>query len=184
MPQVGIYSAYQLGLHNHLDNTNGGILNDYSRYGAYRRPFRTGALAISCPNDAVVQGNWGPYTLMKETLINVAQPGNYHIDWEMANNDNVTSVDTIFYVNDVAVSGVQSRALAAYGPKEFHYDINLAAGDRLQIYGRANGDIVKVRNFRINYDWQIEYFGDGTSRVLVTSLPLSDADLLDFTVVV
>jgi hypothetical protein len=162
----------------------GGVLNAYSRYGAYRRPYRTGALVLSCANDAEVSlTGVGVYTLMKQTLINVAQEGNYHIDWEMRNSDNVSNVATKFYVNGVAVSAAQTRNSNVYGPKEHHYDINLAAGDLLEIWGDPLGDTVWVRNFRIRYDWQIEYFGDGTSRILVTSLPLSDADLLDFTVI-
>ncbi len=183
MGQVGIYSAYQLGLHNHLDNNNGGTLNEYSRFGAFRETYRTGALAVNVANDAeVIEPDHGVYWLTKQFTVVTAQRGEWRIYFEMANFDNVTNVNARFYVNGAAVGAVQSRALNTYAPKTDNYDVDLAAGDLLQIWTNANGDTVYIRNFRIYYDWAIKYFWDGTDgRVLSTPLTLTDTTAIDVT---
>ena len=185
MPQIGIYSAYQLGLHNHLNNTQGGILNDYSRYGAYRRPYRTGALAVHCDNDAEVFTGNAIYTLLKEILVNTDQVGEYRISWQQRSSVFGQDSRTRFYVNGVAVSAEMTEGTNVYQTETHNYDVDLAAGDLLQIYGKRVGACdCYVRNFRIYYDWRIAYFGDGTVLNLTTPLPLSDADLLDVTNIV
>jgi hypothetical protein len=183
MGQVGIYSAYQLGLHNHLDNNNGGTLNDYSRFGAFRETYRTGALAVNVANDAEVsEADHGVYWLTKQFTINEAQRGEWRIYFEMANADNMTVVNARFYVNGAAVGAVQARNLNTYAAKTDNYDVDLAAGDLLQIYTLGNGDSVFIRNFRIYYDWSIKYFHDGTNgRVLSTPLTLTDTTAIDVT---
>lgn len=183
MGQVGIYSAYQLGLHNHLDNNNGGILNDYSRFGAFRESYRTGALAVHADNDAEVhEPDHGIYWLTKQFTVNTAQRGEWVISFEMHNDDNMTNVNARFYVNGAAVGAVKSNATNAYQTKTDNYDVDLAAGDLLQIWTNGNGDSVYIRNFRIYYDWAIKYFHDGTNgRVLVTPLTLTDNEVIDVT---
>jgi hypothetical protein len=185
MAQVGVYSASLLMQHDHLNASMGGILNAYSRYGAYRRPFNTGALAISCDNDAQVTDNIGADPqLMKEIRINAAQAGNFRISWRMCNVDNVSNVDAWFYVNGIVVSPIKSTTSNAWQTKTHDYNVNLALGDLLQIWGDRGLDSLNVDRFRIYYAWRIEYFGDGTVNNLITALPLSDADLLDFTAIV
>jgi hypothetical protein len=181
--QVGIYSAYQLGLHNHLNDDQGGVLNEYSRFGAFREAYRTGALLVHVDNDAEQsEADHGVYWLTKQFTVNTAQRGEWRIYFEMANADNMTNVFARFYVNGVAVGAVQARNLNTYAPKTDNYDVDLAAGDLLQIYTLGNGDSVFVRNFRIYYDWAIKYFHDGTNgRVLTTPLVLADVAALDVT---
>jgi len=179
--QRGIYPTFQLGIHDHLDDDRGGILNAYSRDGAFRKPYRTGALAIQCANNAERTTAIPGYSLLKETRINAAQPGRYRIFWRMKNADGATTVNARFRVNGVNVSVVQSTASAVYVNKTHNYDVDLAAGDLLQIWGDPVTDEIFIDQFRIYYDWGLYQFGDGGRANLVTLLPLSSVDLLDFT---
>jgi len=182
--QVGILSAFQLGQHDHLSAERGGLLHAYSRYGAFRTPYRTGALIVHCDNDVENSYAGIGFDAVKETLINVAQPGRYRISWRMKNFDNVTAVHARVAINDVDIpASDQANATDVYVGKTYNYDVDLAAGDRVQIVGDPVGDRVFIDEFRIYYDWGIAYFGDGTFNNLVTLLPLSDAELLDFAVV-
>ena len=188
MPQVGIYSAYQLGLHNHLNNENGGILHDYSRYGGFRSPYRTGALAVHADNDAEVSSVQGPpYTLLKQFTFNADYYRcSFQIYWEAKNADNATTVNTRFYRNGTAVSGVVNDATNVYSAVTYNYDPaagSIVEGTLFQIYGQANGDQVFVQNFRIYYDWHVAGFGDPSLGInlLTTSLPLDDTTSIDVT---
>ena len=183
MPQVGVYSAYQLGIHNHLNNDNGGILNDYSRFGAYREAYRTGALAVHVDNDAEVNSLIGVYTLLKQFTVNEGQRGEFRLSWEMKNTDNLTAVHVRVAINDVDIpASDQTENTNVYQSKIYGYDVDLNTGDRVQLLGNANGDEVWIRSFRIYYDWSIKYFHDGTNgRVLVTPLALTDTTALDVT---
>lgn len=183
--QVGCLSAFQLGIHDHLSDERGGILNAYSRYGAYRRPYRTGALVLSCDNDTERQTFSLIPVLLKETRINVAQPGRYRVRWEMKNDLGVINVSSRFYVNGAIVGALNTNGTDVWTEYFHNYDVDLAAGDLLQVWGfTANiGDRCWVRDFHIHFDWGLPGFGDGTLNNLVTGLPLSDAGLLDFTAV-
>ena len=186
MPQVGIYSAYQLGLHNHLDDNNGGILNDYSRYGAYRRPYRTGALALNFPNDAVRSTVEAAFVLVKETRVNVAQLGQVQIGFEMKGTDGITNAHGRLYVNGVAVGADHGSNSAVYVAYTDNYDVGFTAGDLIQIYAYSEGgaDTTSIRNFRIRYDWHLPGFGDGTVNNLAAALALTDVDILDCTIII
>ncbi len=183
MSQVGIYSAYQLGLHNHLNNSQGGVLNDYSRFGAFREAYRTGPLAVHVDNDAEVQSAAAIYTLLKQFTVVTAQKGEYRIAWQSASTVGGQNISTRFYVNGAAVGAADTHNSAIYQDVTEDYDIDLAAGDLIQVYGRRVGACeVKVRNFRIYYDWAVKYFHDGTNgRVLTTPLALADTTALDVT---
>ena len=183
MAQTGILSTFQMGLHNHLDADNGGILTEYSRYGAYRRPSRAGACAVSVPNDAEVSNPDGVWTLLKQFTVNEVLEGTFRIYWEAKNTDNVTVVNTRFYVNGVAVSGIVNDNSNVYSFATYNYDVDLAEGDLLQIWGNSNADVVWVRNFRVEYDWTLPAFGDPAlaRNVLAAALALTDADAIDIT---
>src|SRR4030042_3075463 len=112
--QRGVYSASLLMLHNHLNDNLGGILNAYSRDGAYRTPYRTGALAIGCGNPAERDSDAAVYTLIKETIINVAQEGRYQISWQYRSTTGVDFVYTKVYVNGVAFGAEKSTLAIAY----------------------------------------------------------------------
>ena len=178
--QVGVQSGARIGIHNHLNISQGGILN----LSGFRRPYRTGVLALSVNNDAEKLEATGAilpaYALMKEIRINTAQVGQYRIAWEMRNDLNVINMYTQLWVNGVAVGASSASGSSVYLPYTRNYDVNLAAGDLIQLYGSRNavGDWCYVQLFRIYYDWHIEYFNDN---ILNTSLPLSNADLLDVT---
>jgi hypothetical protein len=182
--QVGVFSSYQMGLHNHLNDAQGGALNEYSRDGAYRRPYRAGALAVHIDSDAERSTASAIYTKLKEIRIETAQPGRYRIAWQARSDDVGQDIKTRFHVNGAIVSPEMTEGVVAYQDESHNYDVDLAAGDLLQIFGkRVGATTCYVRNFRIYYDWRIEYFGDGSRNTLVTALPVSDADLLDFTAV-
>ena len=185
MPQVGVYSAYQLGLHNHLDDNNGGLLNDYSRYGAYREAYAAGT-AITFPNDAEVTVINPAYDLIKEIRVNKAILGTFYISWRMRNSDGVTSVRSKFYVNGVAKSPEKATTSNVYAGQNYTYSVDLAAGDLLQIYGYsvAGADAIFIDQFRIRFGYQILYFGDGTKFNLTSALALSDTDAPDMTVII
>ena len=181
--QVGIISAYQLGIHNHLNNDNGGVLNEYSRFGAFRETYRTGALAVHVASDAEVHTPSAATVLLKQITINAAQKGEFRIQWESKSTVLGQGITTAFFVNGVAVSPDDSHDSAIYQTVQYDYDVDLAAGDLLQIWGSRDGACeVYVRNFRVYYDWCIKYFHDGTNgRVLATPLPLTDVAALDVT---
>jgi len=186
MAQIGIYSVALLMQHNHLNDTMGGVLNDYSRYGAYRRAYRTGALACTVTNNAVkTQDTDLGFLLMKEILVNTAQAGAFLFRWDMNSVDNATMCHTFVGVNGVMLGAFVDRNVVGYLTTSRNYDLGLAVGDRIQIWGSTDDDTgghaVGIRNFSINWDWRVEHFGDGTSRVLTTALPLSDVDLIDVT---
>ena len=184
MPQVGIYSAYQLGMHNHLNNDNGGILVDYSRFGAFRAPSR---LAATLNHTYATMRQTGElvYTLLKQ--IEVTYLYNYggtcQIRWQMSTNSAGDDVGSAFFVNDVQVGVDEITNLVAYQNYTHNYDVGLNSGDRLQIWGMRIGGGAAVRcrvqNFAIYYDWRIYHFGDGTSHVCTTPIALSDADDLE-----
>lgn len=182
MPQVGIYSAYQLGLHNHLNASNGGILNEYSRYGAYRSLYRTGALALHVDNDAETNLNNAIYIKMKEIQINEDYEGQIRVAWQAHSSVALQEIRTRFYLNGVAVGAECDEDVVAYQDEVENYDVGLVAGDLFQIYGKRVGACVcYVRNFRLYYDWRLAHFGDGTIMNLATPVALSDADLIDVT---
>lgn len=180
--QIGILSAFQLGIHDHLSNERGGILNEYSRYGAYRTPYRTGALAIGCGNLTERDSDAAAYALIKETRIDQAQEGRYQIKWEFRSTSGVDFVYTKVYINGVAFGAEKTTLAVAYQDAIQNYDVDLALGDLVQIWGYAdNPTHLRVRNFSVLYDWGLSYFGDGTRNNLVAMLPLSDVDIISFT---
>ena len=183
--QVGVQSGARLGIHSHLNISQGGILNEYSRDGAYRRPYRTGALLAHTDNDTERSlTGIGAWTLMKQFRVNSNRVGSFQYNWEMKNFDNVTAVQSRFYLNGALVGAIENNATNIWVNKSHDSDINLNEGDTLEIWGHDQGDTVYIRMFRIYYDWRIEYFGNGTRNVLNAPLALTDLDVLDLTVVI
>ena len=193
MAQVGIYSAYQLGLHNHLNNENGGILHDYSRYGAFRTCDNSGALSIQVGSDAEVGGNNFATQLVKEILINEDYRGTFRIRWDHRSTAGVPEdIQTAFRINGVLIWTAPDYDGVGYETVNYDHDdgaggpVDLQAGDRLQIYARRVGATeYRVRNFRIYYDWAIAGFGDPALNInrLLAALALTDGTLLDVTAV-
>ena len=182
--QVGIYPSFQLGIHDHLSDDRGGLLNAYSRDGAFRKPYRTGALAIHCDDDAERSTISPAYVKIKEILVNAAQPGRYRINWQMKNGASMGNVVSRLYVNGAAVGAVHTLNSNIWTNFGDDYDVDLASGDLLQIYGGRSGgggETTYIRNFRVCYDWGLYQFGDGGRVNLVTLLALTSLDLLDFT---
>ena len=183
--QCGVLSAFQLGIHDHLTNERGGILNAYSRYGAYRRPYRTGALAVNFPNDAVRSTANGAYTELKRTLVNATQAGEVVFSFDMRGTDGVTFNSSRVRVNGVNIGVLHNSNSNVWVTYTDTYDLGLIAGDLLQVWALSAGgaDTVSIRNFRIYYDWHLPGFGDGTVNNLTAPLALTDVDLLDLTAV-
>lgn len=184
MPQVGLASSAFLRIHNHLNDDQGGVLNEYSRFGAFRETYRTGALAVHVDNDAEVSLAGPPgFDLLKQFTVNAAQRGAYRISWEMRNSDGMTPVHVRVAINGVDIpASDQAEAGNVYAGKIYNYDVDLAEGDLVQLVGDPQGDEVFVRSFRIYYDWCVPYFHDGAhGRVLTTPLALVDNEALDVT---
>ena len=184
MGQVGIYSASLLGMHNHLNDSQGGLLNEYSRDGAYRTPYRTGALAVSTQSPLEKISTSLVWAKIKQIRVNKAYPGQFVMSWTMRNLLGAHDVHSRFYVNDAPIGADEADDSAIPVTKIHNYDVALAAGDLLQIWGyRADvGDEVAIEMFEIKYDWGIKYFGDGTRNNLATILLLVDTDVLDITI--
>jgi hypothetical protein len=141
-------------------------------------------LALGCGNPAERDSDAVAYTLIKETRINESQPGRYSISWQYRSTSGVDFVYTKLYINGVAFGAEKVTLNVAYQDATQVYDVDLAAGDLVQIWGHAdNPTHLRVRNFTVYYDWGLPGFGDGTLNNLVTGLPLSDADVIDFTAV-
>ncbi len=181
MQQAGVQAAYQLGIHNHLNDSLGGLLNAYSRFGAYREALSTAA-TISLDNDgAKTNVGAGVYTLLKETRILTItdnfQKGSFLISFQMKTNTAPNAVQAKVYINDLPVSIEFSDVTGGYVLKSHTLAGTLYPGDKVQVWVK---DVlsagVSVINLRISFGWRIAGFGDGTSRVLTVPLAVTDAD--------
>ena len=81
--QVGVQSGAKIGIHNHQNISQGGLLDLYSDFRGFGVPFNTGALAINVANDTARSTSNGAYTLLKEIRSNVLQPGSFLISFDM-----------------------------------------------------------------------------------------------------
>ena len=184
MSQIGIYSASLLAMHNHLNDSQGGVLNDYSRYGAYREAYRTGALAIAV--SSLINKDSASLTevLIKQIRINKAYRGKWRIQWDFYSLAGASDVHSRLYLNGSPLSADQVTTSIIPVTVTYNHDVNFAKDDLVQIYGYREGvgDRVNVEGFQIKYDWGIKYFGDGTIMNLTSMLPLSDTDVIDFSI--
>lgn len=179
MGQVGIYSASLLMLHDHLDDNFGGVLNAYSRDGAFMETYRTGALAVHVANDAEVNSSIGIMTLLKQYTANRDIKGEFQFRWDSRSSVLGIQISTRLYVNNVAVGVLDTHDSNGYDTIIANYDLDIAAGDLLQLWGRRHGaNTVFVRNFRIYYDWAIKYFGNN-QKLLTAPLNLANTELID-----
>jgi hypothetical protein len=184
MGQVGVYSASMLSIHNHLNDSMGGTLNDYSRYGAYREAYRTGPLNVSASSLIPKHSGSLVEVLIKQIRINKAYRGSWHIVWDFFATIGASDVHSRLMLNGVALSPDYNTTSLLPVTKTYGHDVDLAVDDLIQIFGYKEGvgDNVNIENFQVQYDWGIKYFGDGTVMNLTTMLPLSDNDVIDFTV--
>ena len=176
--QVGVQSGARIGLHSHLNISQGGILNEYSRHGAYKRFYRTGAGIIHTSGGVPNFNASAVMTLIKSLRIDETRPGQCLINYTYASGGTgFNAVDARFYVNGIPVGVLQSGMGAVV---QENYDVGFTNGDLVQIWGRriTAGDQCDITNFYIEYDWRIPGFGDGTFNNLNTALPVSDIDEL------
>lgn len=183
--QVGAQASGFLIPHDHLDITRGGILTEYSRWGAYRAANSAGS-TITLANDTerILTAPTMGAERIKKTIFSAITPAgfqtgsftiryDYHntlgagfpIDmWVMKNG--VTSLD--YYANDNS----------GYLTRSFTYTGTFTQGDYISVEMSAmdSGNDAYCRNFRVVFGWQIPYFGDGSSRILSTPLALTDTD--------
>lgn len=183
--QVGCQSGSKLSLHSHLNISQGGILNAYSRDGAYRETW-SGAAAVTISNDAarVMTGTIG-WERIKRIIVNTIgidgfQKGSMTMRFDMQTNTAPNAVSAQICINHNGVetwSIVFTDATGGYVQKTHVFTGTLYEGDEVQIWVDDNGgDGVSIRNFRLSFGWRIPYFGDGTENVLTTPLPLNDTD--------
>jgi len=185
--QVGIYSAYQLGLHNHEDNNNGGILVVYSRFGAYRAPV-AGNVVTGVDNLPVrTRVSTVGYETIKLSTINPVnldgfQKGTWRVMFDMKTDTAPNQVDAMVFFYHAGVwtgSGVFSDITGGYVTKTWNSGVyTIYDGDLLVL--QVNDPLgvgVSVRNLYLRWTWQIPYFGDGTTHALTAALALTDADI-------
>lgn len=179
--QIGVQSGARVGIHNHLNISQGGILNEYSRDGAFMETYRTGGLAVHVDNDDEVISGIDALVLVKQFTVDTAQRGEFRFTWQSRTSLLGEPVNSVLYVNGVAVGADNIHANDVYQNHLHNYDLDLAVGDRIQIYALATmGHQVRIQNFRIYYDWAVKYFGD-SGKVLVAPLLLTNNDLIDVT---
>ena len=185
--QIGVQSGARIGIHNHLNVSQGGILHEYSRYGAFRTCHRTGALALHVASDTERSGNNAGYLLTKEILINADYVGRWRIRFDHRSTILGQFIRSRVYVNNMVVSGEFETDNTGYVTENYNLDIDLQAGDRVQLYCRraGAGNDYFTRNFRIFYDWHIAGFGDPSLAInqLTAALALLDNTLIDVTAV-
>jgi len=184
--QVGIYPTFQLGIHDHLTDDRGGVLNAYSRYGAYKRMYRTGAGLIhtsgGAPNTTDVLFPL-PMALIKSLRIDETRPGQVILRYTYESPVGMDHVDAqAFIYRAGAVFWTGGGPNHGFGPTTIaeNYNNGFIAGDLVQVWGRVYDalDICLITNLEIEYDWRIPGFGDGTFNNLNTALPVSDLDEL------
>jgi len=159
MSQVGIYSAYQLGLHDHSSITQGGILIYDKRI--------VGANVVIFNNPAKSTTNAG-FTKLKETTILEASLGSCTIYFTLEATAGGGSVNGRLYFNGAAV-GVDHSATP--GPTIFNDVLNqdFAVGDKIQIYGHGSGaNTCTISLVEIRYSSGVHTIA---TRTLVTDLP-------------
>lgn len=129
MPQVGIYSSYQLGLHDHSNNNLGGLLGTIER------------VAGAVVNDVVSAGDSltaaAAFTLVKRVRINEVTPGEMDISFDL--QASAGTAHGRIYVNGVAVGLDQTQAAPAVGTKTEAIIRDFAAGDNVEIYAYCTG---------------------------------------------
>ena len=179
--QIGMLPSFRTMQHNHLDIYNGGVLNEYSRYGAYREAY----------NGATVQltNNTERHTLdtvehlLKEISISAIAPagfqkGTWGWGFQMRTSIALTQVTAGVYRNGLLLSSFNETNIA-YQAKTYNWpSVTLYAGDKLQIWGYSSDGVAEcyVRNMYFQFGWRIAYFGDGTKNLLTAPLAVTDAD--------
>ena len=186
MSTVGIVSAQLTMQHSHLNASQGGVLNAYSRFGAYRAAVAGATISLANANEKIRTGPG--YALLKETTIadvtDGFQAGVFSIQFELKTGTNPNQVNAKVYINDIVKSGILSDVTGVYANKIYTFTGTLYKGDRVQVYADDPASVgAYIRNFNIKFGWAIPYFGDGTTRTLTTALTLADSDN-PFTIVV
>lgn len=129
MPQVGIYSSYQLGLHDHSNNNMGGVLGTVER------------IAGVVVNDIVSAGDSftaaAAFTLVKRVRIDEISPGQMDISFDL--QASAGTAHGRIYINGVAVGLDQTQIAPAVGTKTETIIQDLAAGDNIEIYAYCTG---------------------------------------------
>jgi len=184
MAQIGIYSVALLMQHDHLNTTMGGILNSYSRDGAFRSFYRTGPGHVVTPGSAAASTTNAALTLLMEIRIDETRLGQCIISytyWSTLGGAN--HVDARLYLNGAVLGPLSHGA----GPTivAHNHDLGFTAGDLVQIWGNRiiGGDTCNIDTFTLTYDWELVQFGSSATRnQLATHLPLDDHDELEHTV--
>lgn len=185
--QIGIQSGAATQPHDHSTLAQGGTLNAYSLYGAYREAY-SGAATVSMPNNTerIKAAPTAGAEVIKRTNLTAITGGfqtgsftiryDYHqtlgvgfpIDiWvERWRSGSPTTLD--FFANDNS----------GYLTRTFTYTGTFYTADYVTISVSISdaGNDSYFRNFQINFGWRIRYFGDGTTRILTAPLALSDTD--------
>lgn len=183
--QVGCQSGSKLTIHNHLNISQGGFLNAYSRDGAYRETWSGAAtILISNNTERIKTGTLGWEMIKRITIgaigIDNFQKGSMTMRFDMHTNTapNAVSAQICIRHNGVETwSVVFTDVTGAYVQKTHTFTGTLYTDDTIEVWVDDNGgDGVSVRNFRLSFGWRVTNFGDGTTKILTTPLSLTDVD--------
>ena len=168
-------------MHNHINDSQGGILNAYSRDGAYRKMISSSS-TVSITDAAEKHSNAPAYTKIKEIKISDLtdgfQAGEFTASYDLKNIVAGKTAYAKLYINGFAVGSEMTEAGNAYvNQSEAITGVTLKKNDLLQIYVKSQATgTAYVENFIISFGWQIAYFGTGTVKKLSVPLALSDTD--------
>lgn len=183
--QFGCQSGAATMPHDHSGLNQGGILNPYSLYGAYREAY-SGAATISLANNTErVKGVTSGAEIVKRTnltsIVGGLQQGSFTIRYDYHQTLGVGFPIDIWverWGSLYASLDFWSNDNSGYLTRSFTYTGTFRSGDYITIAVSVAdaGNDSYFRNFQMNFGWRIRYFGDGTTRVLTAPLALSDTD--------
>ena len=176
--QMGIYSAYQLGIHDHSTDALGGrIFWEERIIGANITTPAT--LNAATQSDTVIV-----LTLMKQITILEDSPGTMTVYFNVWRGVNVGNVESAVYLNDVIVGGswTENPGLSPGVQHSRVVGADLVAGDRIQIYGRiVTSNEVFVADQYLEYSYGILRLSDRTMNpILGTDYALPVPQTNDF----
>jgi len=180
MSQVGVLSMSQLQLHDHYDDSSGGIINVHSRVAS-------ATIKIQAPAIRDTAAGVGVFAMMKRILIRENSLGTMDINYTLARVGGAGTVHgqvQIWRAGAAIWTGVDNNTAA--GPTVFTdaaIPQDLLAGDCIEIWGYVSAGAAAICRI---FDMDVCYTGFITSlsrRVLNAALQLTAAADILYTVI-
>ena len=175
--QVGVQSGARIGIHNHSNISQGGLINTIGR---------VSSATLKINNPTLRSTGLPAFTRLKQVRINEDSPGTMRIDYDLectvvAGGNSVHGQSRIYRGATLLWSGVDNTELA--GPTTYSdvgIAIDLLAGDMVEVWGyRVAGTVCEISNMVVRYTGS---FLSLLQRVLTTALPITGADV-DYTII-